>query len=215
MAIAQRKPSDFIKPGDTVIFPADSRGMRLIKIVPELGDNEDVLAYWLQRGAEPFTGEVPKCGYIFEKRVENWDPEEIDDRNWEPRPMSHVPQKVKTLEEAMRDGDYEIGVYRITCTLCGFKRETHSRSAGRKGTRYYEEQFCSRCEKQIMHSVQKIEDTEVMLPPTLAPSTQYITHVADTGPNTLKGVHLYDYKKATWIALLFLRLKEMWRKILV
>lgn len=175
MEIAQKKPSDFIKPGDYVIFPADSRGIRLIKIVPELGDNEGVLAYWLQRGAEPFTGEVPKSGYVFEKRAEEWDPEDIDDKNWDPRPMSSVPQKVKTFGEAMRDGNYEIGVYQITCTRCDFKRETHARSVGKKDMRY-EEQFCSRCELPVLHSIQKIKDEEVMLPPAYTPGVRHIAH---------------------------------------
>lgn len=208
-----KKPSDFIKPGDYVIFPADDRGIRLIKIVPNV-DSEFTLAYWLRMGAELFAGEVPKSGYIFEKIAENWAPEEVDDKVWEPKPMSHVPQKVKSLGDAMRDGDYQIGEYQITCVVCSITRETHARSAGRPSSRYAE-QFCAQCQRITLHNIRKIEDVEVMIPPTTpTPSIQEITHIVDTGPEPLKGVHVYDYKKVTWIALLFLRLKEMWRKIL-
>lgn len=196
MDIAKRKPSDFIKPGDYVIFPADDRGIRMIKIVPNV-DSEFILAYWLRMGAELFAGEVPKSGYVFEKIAENWAPEEIDDKNWEPKPMSRVPQKVKTLEEAMLNGDYGIGLYRISCTRCGLEREAHARSSGRKTT-HFEEQFCSRCEVRTLHTCRKIESVDVMVPAP-ASNMRYITH-HEEGP--VKNLHVYDWRQITWITKL-------------
>jgi hypothetical protein len=88
--IIKAKPSDFLKAGDTVIFPADYRGIRLIKIVPNT-DSEYVLFKWRQHGAVPFTGKIPKSGYVFEDDISKRKPEQIDDGRWESTPYFSLP----------------------------------------------------------------------------------------------------------------------------
>lgn len=150
------------QPGDVVILPADSRGIRLIKIVPDrLGPVGEM--HWMRSGAELFTGEVPKCGYIFESNASEWADEQIDES------VRSLPEPhTKTIAERDSSGSYEIAVFRIKCARCGYEREIHKPVGGQK-TIEYREQWCSECERKTLHSSENIGRVDVKIPAATQP----------------------------------------------
>lgn len=164
------RPSDFIKPGDMVILPADDRGIRWIKIVPNTYD-EFTLARWLNHGVELFDDPVPKCGYIFESDASKWSPEQIDDGDWDPKPLlpGNLPTapKLKIFSEKVRDGSYEVSAITTLCTQCGLERDGHQRTIDFQGKDVrYAEVWCTKCERRTLHRTAVTERVAVKLPVT-------------------------------------------------
>lgn len=170
--VVKKKPSDFIRAGDVVIFPADDRGIRLIKIVPNT-DYELTLARWLMHGATLFTDPIPKCGYIFEDRSEKWAPEKVDDGIWEPQKYMSLPDpKIKDIAEKVSTGSYEIVTVRVKCDRCGDTREAPRPARDIAKGVMYQTAWCPVCNKETLHSITKGESVDIKLPPIPEPKQQ-------------------------------------------
>lgn len=154
----------------------------MIKIFPELTGREleEVAYWWTKAGAEPFVGEIPKCGYVFEDNASKWKPEQKNDGIWGDVQYVRLPgaKTVTPVKQISSDkpvlaiapqskpnvNRFDVSVIRIVCSRCGTEREKHAQSENFKN-REYRAAWCAVCEKNTLHSVVRDRKVDVKLPP--------------------------------------------------